>query len=218
MLDSASVLYPVLKSRDALPLWSPPAEQADTTTVVTSRVFVSHAAGMPVITYVDLFGSSFERVYGDSKGISEPAAGPARTQVISAALQANWSELAQSNLSNDSFARLYRLSEKQNGWHGPASLALHGSSLSSFLRLWHLVRDVAVEPELMLTPRGTLQAEWYRSHRQFLEIEFIKGQLTANFGLVDIKHRLEGSMPIEEVITFARNYRGGVALHWSAAA
>jgi hypothetical protein len=72
-----------------------------------------------------------------------------------------------------------------------------------------------VEPELMLTPRGTLQAEWYRSYRQFLEIEFTKSRAICNFGLIDTKHRLEGTMPIEEAITFIENYRGGVALSWS---
>ena len=88
---------------------------------------------------------------------------PTSTDTMPDAIRANWYELAISRLSVDAFARLNFLATKQAGWRGPGSMALKGDSVSEFLRFWSAVRADAAEPELMLTPMGTLQAEWLKN-------------------------------------------------------
>jgi hypothetical protein len=140
-----------------------------------------------------------------------------QTQVVSDALKANWLELSQSRLSDVAFARLQKIAEKRDGWRGPGSLALSAASLSQFLMFWHEIRgEKTIEPELMLTPRGTLQAEWHRSYRQFFEIEFTKERGVGNFGLIDMKSRIEGAMPVKEIVKLVKNYRDGIALTWAS--
>ena len=139
------------------------------------------------------------------------------TDTMPDAIRANWYELAISRLSVDAFARLNFLANRQAGWRGPGSMALSGASLSRFLRFWATVRAVAVEPELMLTPMGTLQAEWFKNYRQFLEIEFGQTDEGSNFGLIDRKTRLEGKAKPSELIQLLNSYRAGIAMTWTSA-
>lgn len=139
------------------------------------------------------------------------------TDTMPDAIRANWYELAISRLSVEAFARLNFLANRQAGWRGPGSMALSGASLSKFLRFWATVRSVAAEPELMLTPLGTLQAEWFKNHKQFLEIEFGQTDEGSNFGLIDRKTRLEGKAKPGEVIQLLKSYRAGIAITWTPA-
>lgn len=142
---------------------------------------------------------------------------PRTTDTIPDAIRANWHELAISRLSAEAFARLNFLANRQAGWRGPGSMALSGVSVSKFLRFWTTVRAVAAEPELMLTPMGTLQAEWFKNHRQFLEIEFSQMDESSNFGLIDRQTRLEGKARPSELIQLLKGYRDGIALTWTPA-
>lgn len=144
-------------------------------------------------------------------------AGPTSTDTMPDAIRANWYELAISRLSVDAFARLNFLATKQAGWRGPGSMDLGGVSVSKFLRFWAAVRADAAEPELMLTPMGTLQAEWFKNHRQFLEIEFSQADESSNFGLIDRKTQLEGKARPNELIQLLKGYRDGIALTWTPA-
>lgn len=139
------------------------------------------------------------------------------TDTMPDAIRANWYELAISKLSVEAFARLNLLANKQAGWRGPGAMALSGASLSKFLRFWATVRSVAAEPELMLTPMGTLQAEWFKNHKQFLEIEFGQTDEGSNFGLIDRKTRLEGNAKPSELIQILKSYRAGIAMTWTPA-
>lgn len=159
-------------------------------------------------------GVTNEAIHAESTEQALNQSAPATT--IPPALHANWFGLSQSGLSNDAFERLRKLADKSDGWHGPSSKTLSAASLDMFLKFWDAVRDIAVEPELMLTPRGTLQAEWYRSHRQFLDIEFTGVHSVGNFGLIDVRTRLEGTMPIQEILATIKGYRNGIALKWSS--
>ena len=107
------------------------------------------------------------------------------TSTIPSALHASWLELAQSGLSNANFERLRLLSSKKEGWRAGNSKALAASSLRAFLVFWRKIREKAREPELMLTPNGALQAEWHKSHRQFLDVVFRTNGKDVNFGLFD---------------------------------
>lgn len=143
----------------------------------------------------------------------------AQTVTIAPALRANWFELSRSALSGEAFERLRKLADKPNGWRGPKSKALSASSLAKFLKFWFELRDIAAEPELMLTPRGTLQAEWYHSHVHFLEIEFDSRRMVGSFGLIDGRTRLEGgAMGLNEILRTIKNYRQGIAFNWSVRA
>ena len=142
---------------------------------------------------------------------------PTSTDTMPDAIRANWYELAISRLSVDAFARLNFLATKQAGWRGPGSMALKGDSVSKFLRFWSAVRADAAEPELMLTPMGTLQAEWFKNHKQFLEIEFSQSDESSNFGLIDRQTRLEGKARPSELIQLLKGYRDGIALTWTPA-
>lgn len=136
------------------------------------------------------------------------------TQAVSEVLQANWAELAKSGLGNVSFERLQRLGAKTSEWRGPGSRPLQASSLRAALKFWDLVRSAAREPEFMLTPRGTLQAEWHKSYRQFLDVEFKTDGEEVNFGLFDRGRTLEGVVSIEEARNVIVGYRRGIALQW----
>ena len=96
-------------------------------------------------------------------------------------------------------------------------MALSGVSVSKFLLFWAAVRAVAAEPELMLTPTGTLQAEWFKNHKQFLEVEFSQSDESSNFGLIDRQTRLEGKTRPNELIQLLKGYRDGIALTWMSA-
>lgn len=139
-----------------------------------------------------------------------------QTQAVPDVLKANWLELSQSHLSNLTFARLSKIAEKRDGWQGPGSLGLSAASLSEFLKFWREIRSAnSIEPELMLTPKGTLQAEWHRSRRQYFEIEFSKERGIGNFGLMDRLSGFDGIMPIMEIVKLIKGYRDGIAFTWT---
>ena len=142
---------------------------------------------------------------------------PTSTDTMPDAIRANWCGLAISRLSVDAFARLNFLASKQAGWRGAGSMALSGVSVSKFLRFWAAVRAVAAEPELMLTPMGTLQTEWFKNHKQFLEVEFSQSDESSSFGLIDRQTRLEGKARPNELIQLLKGYRDGIALTWTPA-
>jgi hypothetical protein len=137
-----------------------------------------------------------------------------QTETLGAALQANWSEIARSGLSNQSFERLKVIASLSDGWRGRGSRTLSAASLRAFLSFWHLIKLEALEPELMLTPKGTVQAEWHRSHRQFLDVEFRQNGLDANFAIFDRGHVVEATTAIPEAVALIKNYRRGAALRW----
>ena len=141
----------------------------------------------------------------------------AETSTLTDALRVNWPALAKSGLSDVTFERLLLLASKQEGWRGEGSRALRGASIAKFLRFWAIVRGFAREPELMLTPTGMLQAEWFKTYRQFLEVAFHDGENDSlSFGIVDRSHRLEGIVSQDQLVTILREYRDGKVLQWGA--
>lgn len=106
-------------------------------------------------------------------------------------LLANWSRIALANLSQEVFDRLVYLARRPVGWRGPGSRALSSGSVREFLEFWMTVRDKAREPALALTAAGGLHAEWFKSSRRHLDLQF-SGDGRIFFGLFDRGRLLEG--------------------------
>jgi hypothetical protein len=127
---------------------------------------------------------------------------------------ANWREITKSGLPEQSYKKVLHLANKAPDWNGPGSLPLDAASLATFLDFWGTVRNIAAEPDLVLTPGGNLQAEWYSSSRRFLEIDF-RGKGKRSFiGLFDGGTVIEGAAPVEELTQIVLNHRNGRALSW----
>lgn len=71
-------------------------------------------------------------------------------------LRDNWTSLAFSGLSWQSFNRIKNLAQKADGWRGPGSKKLSTPALRDFLRFWKVISDQATEPFLTLAPNGDL--------------------------------------------------------------
>lgn len=107
------------------------------------------------------------------------------------AISINWSRIGRAGLSSQLFTRLFRLAARLEGWRGPGSRALDSLSLAEFLKFWTVIRENAAEPNLSLLPNGHLGAEWYRSGRRHLDIEFAHGGIVY-FGLFNGDTEIEG--------------------------
>jgi len=130
------------------------------------------------------------------------------------ALSENWSRLAISKLSSWGFERLLRLAAKEDGWRGPGSKALMSEPVRAFLDFWIEMRDHASEPDLALTARGTLLAEWYRNSQRHLDIEFVSRKKLL-FGLFDGQSVYEGIDSLRAVVLWLANHQSK-PLRWQA--
>ncbi len=182
------------------------ADEARTHAVTPSATLLAHGLVNRAIISHDLL-----RDWNQGQARNET------TDTLPDSIRANWNVLARSGLAEETYARLNLLASKSAAWRGPGSKPLSGASVSRFLGFWAAVKSIAIAPELMLTPMGTIQAEWFRSRRQFLEIEFSGTEDNASFGLIDRRTRLEGMAEQCELVTLLRNFRKGIALTWSAA-
>lgn len=113
------------------------------------------------------------------------------------AVSASWTRIAQADISVRLYSRLVRLASQPDGWRGPGSLSLRPSSLKRFLEFWTMVRNEAREPELALAPDGSLHAEWFKSHRQRLDVRFAEPKVI--FGLFAGNSILEGADNLKTV-------------------
>lgn len=138
------------------------------------------------------------------------------TSAIPESISANWQDIVDSSLPMKTFELLVKLARKKPDWNGNGSLPLNAYSLASFLRFWKKVREIAVEPDLVLTSKGNLQAEWFKDRLHFLEIDFREEGQSSFFGLFDgRKAILEGASSLETVLGICLSHKGGIALRWS---
>lgn len=110
----------------------------------------------------------------------------------SRSLTDNWSRIALSGLSDQSFTMLKRLARNEDGWCGPGSVGLSASSVSNFLDFWSLIRISAVEPEFSLAPNGFLHVEWHENWKKHLDMAF-RGDGRVIYGLFDGLNVHEGA-------------------------
>jgi hypothetical protein len=138
-----------------------------------------------------------------------------QTGATPTAISANYMRLRRANLSEASHATLYRLAERRTNWRGRGSRSLQSASLTGFLVFWTQVCSQATEPEFVLAPNGNLIAEWHKSVRRHLDIEFVDTD-TAYFGYFNGKRLLEGVESLQSIIGIL-NSLGSNALQWSEA-
>lgn len=136
------------------------------------------------------------------------------TEALPPALEDNWIALALSGLSERAYERIQILARKPEGWRGSSSKPLRSDSLGDFLTFWNIVRPYAKEPEFALTPRGHIQAEWHKSWKRHLELEFV-GNGRVFYGLFDKNSVHEGVGGLEELCGILQS-RGSKPLRWTA--
>jgi hypothetical protein len=115
-----------------------------------------------------------------------------QTAAVPAVLQSNWSKIAKANMSNDLYASLIRIARAS----GPGIHTLKLKSLQNFLAFWVAVRDDAAEPELGLGPDGSIFPEWFKSHKQRLDVRFTDQRVF--FGLFANNDILEGASSLDD--------------------
>jgi hypothetical protein len=121
------------------------------------------------------------------------------------AIWANWSRLSQANLSVETYTRIRNLARYEKEWRGPGSKALTSESLRTFLEFWIDVGPVATSPDLAITARGSIQAEWFRNSRRHLDLEFV-GKDKVFFGLFNGNAINEGIDTLEGVAAWLKSH------------
>ena len=124
---------------------------------------------------------------------------------VSSALIANWTGLSQSHLSPRLFRRLVGFAQRSDGWRGLGSKPLSPEATKSFLEFWSKVRREAVEPYIALAAPGALQAQWFRSPREHLDLLFRSNQQVF-FGLFRRNSIHEGVDTLENVALFLTHH------------
>jgi len=135
-----------------------------------------------------------------------------RTEALPAAIHANWYAILVADVSVEIYNQVVRIARLEAGWAGPYSQALNSQSLRHFLRFWENVSEIAVDPELVMTTRGHLHAEWHKNRKRHLDIEFCDDGKVF-YGLFDGTSIHEGIDRVGEVVAFLRGRRNN-PLDW----
>jgi hypothetical protein len=126
--------------------------------------------------------------------------------VLPASLRENWFLLAKSKLSVPSYQRLLHLASKPDGWYGSGSVRLSSKSLRNFLKFWALIQADNREPFISITRDGNLYAEWHKSWKRHLDIEF-REDGRGFFGLFDGSEVWEGIGELRDLARALRQRR-----------
>lgn len=95
-----------------------------------------------------------------------------QSNVIPTAIAVCWYPLKQSHLSEEAFRRLISAASSRVTRSGEGFRPLNAESLSAFLQYWDAIRTIAAEPEIAISPKGKIQAEWTKDEGNFLVLEF----------------------------------------------
>lgn len=83
-----------------------------------------------------------------------------------------WNLLRESELSGDTFRQIVSIASSRLLRGDQGLRPLSTKTLKAFLNFWELARDQATEPEITISPKGNLQAEWRRDEGNFVVLEF----------------------------------------------
>jgi hypothetical protein len=142
---------------------------------------------------------------------AEPLTANAMPQVI----VSNWSRLFSANLTSNLYSRIMQIARRRDGWRGEGSKGLTQEALSAWLDFWIAINDDASKPDLALTARGSLQAEWFRSTRRHLDLEFVSKERIF-FGLFDGRAAYEGVDKIKTLVPWLSDHHAH-PLRWRSA-
>jgi len=121
------------------------------------------------------------------------------TSAVPETIMGNWQLLAQAGLTTKTYAYIFKLASKNDGWRGHGSRPMNAQSLAAFLQLWNQIAEFAQEPEFVLMPNGNLQIEWYRDDNHFVELEFQPNNKII-FGMFDGETVIEGVAHVKEIV------------------
>lgn len=95
-----------------------------------------------------------------------------QSNVMPPAISACWYLLRQSHLSEEAFKRLVSAASNRVTQSGKGLRPLDAKSLATFLHFCGAIRTIAAEPEIAISPKGNIQAEWTKDEDDFLVLEF----------------------------------------------
>lgn len=94
------------------------------------------------------------------------------SSAIPAAIAECWHLVKESQLSEEAFTHLVAAAAGRSPQSVRGLLSLEPKSLAAFLHFWGSVRDGSAEPEIGISPKGHVQAEWTKDVEDFLVLEF----------------------------------------------
>lgn len=95
-----------------------------------------------------------------------------QSSAVPAEIAVCWHLIKESHLSDEAFTRIVSAASSRVTRSGTGLRTLNSKALAAFLHLWSAVRTVAVEPEIGISPKGNIQAEWTKGENDFLIMEF----------------------------------------------
>jgi hypothetical protein len=125
-------------------------------------------------------------------------------QAVPQAVLENWSRLYRAGLPEPVYTRIRHLARYDDGWRGLGSKGLSTQSLRTFLNFWIQIKTDASPPEVALTARGTLQAEWFQNSRRHLDLEFVNDRKIF-FGLFHDRNVNEGVYSLGALVQWLKN-------------
>lgn len=134
-----------------------------------------------------------------SEPLPKQTHGEESQSAIPDALWPNWEALRRSGLSEQAFNTIFVTAANRSS-AGPSDLGpINANSLKCFLEFWGYIGACSAQPEISFSPRGLVQAEWYKNESNFLVVEF-RDDGTLFFSLWD------NGLPIEGIQTKKRKY------------
>jgi hypothetical protein len=121
----------------------------------------------------------------------------ATTDTLPSSIAANWGSIAKARMTQHMYDRLLRIAALR-------SSALTAKSFADFFDFWVRVRAASAEPEFALAPDGTLSAEWFKSQRQRLDVQFAGRKVI--FGLFAHNDILEGAQSLQTVAELLKSH------------
>jgi hypothetical protein len=125
------------------------------------------------------------------------------TNTLPPSISANWGKIAKARMTHHMYANLLRVAAA-NLVLGSRKSALNATSLADFFDFWARIRVASAEPEFALAPDGTLSAEWFKSQRQRLDVQFVGRKVI--FGLIANNNILEGADNLQTVAALLKSH------------
>lgn len=127
--------------------------------------------------------------------------GPATLEianVIPESIVSCWNLLRQSGFSDETFGQIVSVTSNRLLRANQGLRPLNTKTLTAFLNFWRLCGDEAADPEVMISPKGNFQAEWWKDSGNFIVMEF-QPNSDIYFSLWQDNYPLEGSQAAKKM-------------------
>ena len=162
------------------------------------------------IEVLPLGGTGSRQILFGEQSTSRPATKEKNitSLTVPQAVLGNWSRLYRAQLPDRVYTRIRQLARYEDGWRGDGSKAITADALKSFLNFWIQIGPDASAPEIALTARGTLQAEWFQSSRRHVDLEFVNDKKIF-FGLFHDENINEGVYSLGALVEWLKSQSAG---------